>query len=273
MPEIITDYLPVLALLLAAGALAGFIAGLLGVGGGIVIIPVLYMMFDLLDVGGAWRMHMAVATSLLIIIATNLSSVRAHNRKGGVLWPIVRDWWLALVFGSVSGMMLAKQLQSDVLVFFFVALVVFIAVKMLLPLDGKLIATELPKGKKRFVAPAVIGLFSTIMGIGGGSFSVPYLTLYGVAIRQAVGTASLAGLVISVTGSFSFIIGGLGEQGLPDFSLGFIYLPAFVIIAPVSVLCAPLGATVAHKISHRALSVIFGLFLLSATTSMLLTVL
>ncbi len=272
MPENIIDLLPMLFLLVAAGALAGFIAGLLGVGGGIVTIPVLFLMFEAMDIGGAWRMHMAVATSLAIIITTNISSVRAHHRKGGVVWMVVKKWWVPLVLGSVLGTMFAKQLKTEELVYFFVALAVIMGIKMLLPLENKTLGKQLPDGLKTYVSPAVIGFFSTIMGIGGGSFSVPYLTLYSVPIHRAVGTASLAGLVISIAGGISYLIGGLNIEGLPEYSLGFIYTPAFVIVAPIAMLMAPVGANVAHRIPQRALSITFGLFLIIATSRMLYAV-
>ncbi len=254
-----------LAYLVGAGLVAGFLAGLLGIGGGIVTIPVLFFLFDHLGTPLEWRMHAAIATSLAIIIPTNISSARAHDKKGGVDWDTVRSWWFVVAVSAVLGSMFATSLKTTELVYFFALLAGLSALKMLLPLKKWTLGNALPTGVFRYANPGVIGFFSAIMGIGGGSFSVPYMTMYSVPIHRAVGTASLIGLIISVAGGLGYLVGGLGVQGLPSGSVGFIHLPYAAGIAIAAVFTAPVGAKAAHKIPRAALSILFGLFLIGAT--------
>lgn len=254
-----------LASLIGAGLIAGFLAGLLGIGGGIVTIPVLFVLFEDLGTPLEWRMHAAIATSLAIIIATNISSAYAHNKKGGVDWSVVKSWWLAVAIGAVSGSMFATTLKTAELVYFFAILAGFLALKMLFPLEKWVLGQHLPTGFFKYSNPGIIGFFSAVMGIGGGSFSVPYMTIYCVPIHRAVGTATLIGLVISLAGGMGYLIGGLNIAGLPAGSVGFIHLPYAVGIAVAAVLTAPLGAKVAHRLQRAVLSVLFGIFLIGAT--------
>jgi uncharacterized membrane protein YfcA len=258
--------------LLAAGALAGFLAGLLGIGGGVVTIPALFIALAGLDVPLEWRMHTSIATSLVIIVATNISSVYAHHKKQGVDWSIVKDWWLAIAVGAVLGTMFAKTLKTQELVYIFAGLAGLLALKMLLPVDRWKLGDALPCGIHRFSSPGLIGFFSAVMGIGGGSFSVPYMTLYGVPIHRAVGTASLAGLVISLAGGFGYLVGGLGVEGLPSTNIGFVNWPSALIVAVASVSLAPVGAKVAHMLPKKILSIAFGIFLILATIRLLTAV-
>lgn len=258
--------------LIGAGMVAGFLAGLLGIGGGIVTIPALFIVFDSLGVPIEWRMHTSIATSLAIIVATNLSSVRAHHKRGGVEWPIVKDWWWAIALGAVAGAFFAKTLKTAELIYIFAGLATLLALKMLLPLDKYKLGETLPSGLFRYLNPGIIGFFSAVMGIGGGSFSVPYLTLYNIPIQKAVGTASLIGLVISVSGGLGYLFGGLDVAGLPAGMIGFIHLPSLVIVAIAAVGCAPFGAKVAHAIPKRLLSIAFGSFLVLATIRLLMSV-
>jgi uncharacterized membrane protein YfcA len=261
METVLDQLLP----LLAAGAVAGFLAGLLGIGGGIVTIPVLFVVFNNLDVPIEWRMHAAIATSLAVIVATNISSVRSHHKKGGVDWAIVKDWWLVIAVGAVLGSFFATTLKTAELVYFFATLAGFLAVKMLLSFEKWKLGTTLPGGIFRYSNPGLIGFFSAVMGIGGGSFSVPYMTLYNIPIHRAVGTASLIGLVISVSGGAGYLIGGWGIPNMPTGMIGFIHGPSAVVVAFAAVLTAPLGAKMAHKIPQAALSILFGVFLIVAT--------
>jgi len=262
----IIDHMPAL---LAAGAIAGFLAGLLGIGGGVVTIPALFIVFGEIGVPLEWRMHAAIGTSLAIIVATNLSSVYAHHKKGGVDWTVVKSWWFFMATGAVAGSLFAKHLKTAELIYFFAGLVALLAFKMLLPLDRYKLGTKLPSGSFRFISPGIIGFFSAVMGIGGGSFSVPYLTLYSVPIHRAVGTASLAGLVISVSGGFGYLFGGLDVAGLPANMAGFIHVPSVVVVAIAAVLLAPLGAKAAHALPKTLLSIAFGVFLIAAAVRLL----
>ncbi len=253
------------AVLIGAGLVSGFLAGLLGIGGGIVTIPVLFVLYAEIETPIEWRMHAAIATSLAIIVATNISSVRAHHKRGGVDWHIVKDWWLVIAAGSLLGSFFATTLKTAELVYLFATLAGFLAIKMLLPFDSWKLGEKLPGGFFRYSNPALIGFFSSVMGIGGGSFSVPYMTLFNVPIHRAVGTASLIGLVISVFGGLGYLLGGLSIQGLPVGSVGFIHLPSAAVVAFAAVFTAPFGAKVAHRLPKPVLSIAFGLFLIIAT--------
>ena len=259
------DTILTLVYLIGSGLVAGFMAGLLGIGGGIITIPVLFVLFEKIDTPLEWRMHAAIATSLAIIVATNISSVLAHHKKGGVDWDTVKNWWLVVAVGAVLGSLFATTLKTNELVYFFAILAGLLALKMLLPFEKWTLGPTLPSGIYRYANPAIIGFFSAVMGIGGGSFSVPYMTIYSVPIRRAVGTASLIGLVISVAGGLGYLVGGLNVQGLPAGSVGFIHIPYAAGIAFAAVFTAPLGAKAAHKLPRVALSVLFGLFLIVAT--------
>lgn len=264
-----TELLPIVVILLTAGVLAGFMAGLMGIGGGIVTIPALYTVFEILNYDPAWRMHMAVGTSLAIILVTSLSSVRAHHQKKSVDWSIMKKWWLWLALGAALGAVFAKTLKTEELIYVFGALLLLLAIKMLLPVEGFSFKKTLDVGVKRFVSPTIIGFFSSLMGIGGGSFTVPYLTAHGVAIHRAVGTAAFGGFIISLAGGLGFLYMGLSVASLPPQNFGFIHLPSAVVMAFASVLMAPVGAHVAHKLPKRVLSIIFGLFLIVAAARLL----
>ncbi len=268
MPDILLQLLP----LLVAGAVAGFLAGLLGIGGGIVTIPALFVAFESLNVPIEWRMHAAIATSLAIIVATNASSVWAHHKKGGVDWGIVKDWWWAILVGALAGSFFARELKTEQLIYLFAVLAGLLALKMLLPLDKLQLGKSLPGGIFRYLNPAIIGFLSALKGIGGGSYSVPYMTIYGVPIHRAVGTASLAGIVISISGGLGYLLGGWNIPGLPPGMLGFIHLESATIVAISAVIMAPIGAKVAHAVPKTILSIIFGLFLVLATTRLLMSV-
>lgn len=266
------ESIDIILLLAGAGLIAGFLAGLLGIGGGLVTIPAQIIVYDSLGFPPEWKMHIAIATSLGIIIATNMSSVWAHHRRGSVNWTIIRDWGLVIAIGSVIGSYYATALKTDTLVYAFATLGAVLALKMLLPLDHISLGETLPKGKTRFLPPAMIGFFSAILGIGGGSFSVPYMSLYQVQIQRAVGTASMLGLIISIAGGASYLVSGLSISGLPDSNIGFINLPSLVIISLAAVVMAPIGARVAHSISKRILNVVFGVFIVIAVTRLLMSV-
>lgn len=269
-----TDFLStdILLLLIVTGLVAGFLAGLLGIGGGVVTVPAQMIIYGYLDFPSDWKMHMAVGTSLVIIVITNMSSVLAHHRRGSVDWSLAKDWCLVIAIGALLGSMVAKELKTFELVMIFAALGLLLALKMLLPLDHLRFADQLPAGRIRFIPPAVIGFLSAILGIGGGSFSVPYMTLYGTVITKAVGTASLIGIVIAVSGGAGFIINGLFVDGLPDYTLGFIHIPTLVVIALAAMVIAPLGAKIAHMLAKRTLSLIFGLFIVLAVSRMIMSV-
>jgi uncharacterized membrane protein YfcA len=234
---------------------------MLGIGGGIVIVPVMEAALTWIGVDEAIRMHVAVATSLSTIIPTSISSARAHHRRQSVDVALVRRWAIFVLLGALAGTAIASHVHSRVLSAVFAVMALVIAVKMLLPLDGTVIAKEVPRGPLMPVIPAAIGVFSSMMGIGGGTLSVATMTLFNEPIHRAVGTAALFGLVISIPGTLGFMVAGFDDPRLPPASLGYVNLIGFALIAPTTIVTAPLGAAIAHGLSRRRLSLLFGLFL------------
>lgn len=249
------------AALLATGLVAGFLAGLFGIGGGIVIVPVLETALGFVGVDPAIRMHCAVATSLATIIPTSVSSARAHHRRGAVDLVIVRRWFVFVLLGSLGGAWVASQLHSQVLALVFATLALMVAIKMVFFPTMRNLTDRVPVGPAVAVIPASIGALSSMMGIGGGTFSVMTLTLFGEPIHKAIGTAALLGLVIAIPGTAGYMLTGWGAAGLPVTSLGYVNGLGFLLIAPVAWLVAPLGVRVAHAFSERKLAMAFGLFL------------
>ena len=247
--------------LLVAGAAAGVLAGLLGVGGGIVIVPALFHLFGLLEMAPGISMHVAVATSLSTIIATSLSSMRAHHRRGAVDWGLMRSWAPAIAVGVIAGAVVAGFASGAVLTGVFATVALLVAANMVLTPDGLRLADAMPRGALKAVLGFVIGVVSSLMGIGGGTLSVPIMTLSGFPIRRAVGTASAIGLVIAVPGTIGYMVAGWGNPALPPLSLGFVNLLGFLIIVPMTVLAAPFGARIAHTINPRWLRAAFAVFL------------
>lgn len=252
--------------MLLCGAVGGVLAGLLGIGGGIVIVPVLEAALAFVGVDAAVRMHIAVATSLATIIPTAVASARAHHRRESIDFGLVRYWSPWIIVGALLGNVIAANVSGDFLAAVFAVVALLVAIKMTLPLDDKHLAQDVPRGWIGPVIPAGIGSVSTLMGIGGGTLSVTTMTLSGRPIHLAVGTASLFGLVIAVPATVGYVIAGWGNPLLPAASLGYVNLLGLVAIAPATVLFAPLGARIAHAISRRQLSLLFGLFLLIAAT-------
>jgi uncharacterized membrane protein YfcA len=218
-------------------------------------------------------MHIAVATSLATIVPTSIASSRAHHRRKSVDIALVRRWAVFVLSGSLAGTLIASSVHSDVLAAIFGVVALVIAVKMMLPLDGKTLAAEVPHGPLVPAIPAGIGALSSMMGIGGGTFSVATLTLFNEPIHRAVGTAALFGLVISLPGTIGFMITGFGDPRLPPGSIGYVNLIGFACIAPATFLAAPLGAAIAHGLSRRRLSLVFGIFLVIVSVRMLSRVL
>ncbi len=210
-------------------------------------------------------MHIAVATSLATIIPTSISSARAHHLRGAVDVDIVKRWAIFVLLGALLGAWIAAQVHSNVLAIVFATLAFLVALKMLLLPDSRNLTDAVPRGPLVTVIPTAIGCFSTMMGIGGGTFSVMTLTLFNEPIHRAVGTAALFGLVISLPGMLGFVLAGWGDPRLPAGSLGFVSLLGFVCIAPATVLTAPLGARIAHAFSAQRLNMLFGAFLIIAS--------
>jgi uncharacterized membrane protein YfcA len=255
--------------MLGAGIFAGVLAGLLGVGGGIVVVPVLEAVFELLGVPAEIRMHLAVGTSLAVIIPTSIVSARAHHKRGAVDVDIARRWSAYIVLGTVIGILIASRVEGTVLTGVFGVVALIVAIKMMLPLDDRTLTTEVPRGALPATIPTTIGAISTMMGIGGGSLTVVTLTLMNQPIHRAVGTSALFGLVISIPAAIGFIFSGWGNGMLPAGSIGFVNLIGFLLIAPTTVLAAPIGVRLAHALSRRTLGLLFGSFLLLVSVRMI----
>lgn len=260
------------ALVLAGcGAFAGVVAGLLGVGGGIIVVPVLYTLLPVVGVGDELRMHVAVATSLAIIIPTSISSMWSHHKRGGVDWSLFRRLNFGVAIGVVIGVYLGGRASGELLTAVFAAIAMIVAVHMAF-LARITVAEKLPGQPGLSLVGAMIGFFSVLMGIGGGTLSVPIFKLCGTPIRRAVGTGAAIGLVVALPGAIGYAWSGWEMPGLPPYSAGYVSLIGLAIIAPLSMLCAPLGARIAHTIAPVWLSRTFALFLAATSIRMLLNV-
>ncbi len=258
--------------LLATGVVAGFIAGLLGVGGGIVVVPVLYLLFTALGVPEEVKMHVAVGTSLSTIVFTSLSSLNAHNKKGAVDWDLFRSWAPGIIVGVLLGTGLAAFFSGKTLTGFFGVVALLVAAWMAFSPTHLQLFSGLPTGIFKWLVTGVIGIVSALMGIGGGTLSVPTMTLSGYPIHRAVGTASAIGFLIGVPGTIGMIFGGWDRQGLPPFSLGFVNLLGLALILPASMLLAPWGARAAHALPVRGLKIAFAVFLALTAARMIWSV-
>ncbi|MEX2122249.1 MAG: sulfite exporter TauE/SafE family protein [Woeseia sp.] len=263
-----TDYLLLAVAMLITGGLGGILAGLLGIGGGIVIVPVMEAALAYLGVDEAIRMHVAVATSLATIIPTSIASSRAHHRRQAVDIALVRRWAIFVLLGALAGTVIASRVHGDVLSLVFAVVAMIVALKMILPLEGRTIRSDVPKGILVPIIPTGIGAISSMMGIGGGTLSVATLTLFNQPIHRAVGTSALFGLAISLPGTVGFMLAGLDDPRVPPGSIGYVNLVGFALISPTTFLAAPLGAAIAHGLSRRNLSLLFGVFLVIVSVRM-----
>jgi uncharacterized protein len=253
--------------LVVAGAFTGILAGLFGVGGGAVIVPVLYEIFRVIGVPEDVRMPLCVGTSLAIIIPTSIRSFNAHRAKGLVDLDILKIWAVPVVLGVVAGSYIARFAPPDLFKIVFVFVAVASALRLLFASDRWQFGTEIPGKVLMSVYGAVIGVLSALMGIGGGQLSSLFMTFYGRPIHQAVATSSGLGVLISVPGALGFIYAGWPKMAvLPPLSLGYVSLIGFILFIPTSIWTAPIGARLAHRLSKRRLEVTFGIFLLVVAT-------
>lgn len=267
------DILSFCVALLALGSFAGLLAGLLGVGGGIILVPGLYSVFSYFQKDIAFDpahlMHICVGTSLAVIVPTGLSSARAHHKKGQVSFNIVRQIGAGIIIGVICGSYIANLLDAHVMKTIFACAVVILSAIMAVN------PARMNKGNHAFstignaIAGVFIGTISTLIGIGGATLSVPYLGFQNIPIHRAVGTASALGLVISIPAAIGFMIIGFDQLNLPPYSIGYVNILAWGCIIPASVLAAPLGAGLAHKISVGKLRIIFAVFMLVVALNIL----
>ena len=253
---------------LAVGVAAGLIAGMLGLGGGVVIVPALALVFPLLGLPSSVLMHLAIGTSLAVIVPTSISSTLAHYRRGAVDLPLLRLLLPGLVPGALLGGWLADKLPSVLLARVFGVFVIAVATQIFFnaTAPGR---RPLPGHAGLLATGIVIGTASTLLGIGGGSLTVPFLNYCRVDMRRAVATSSACGLVLGVVGAATFLWAGRDHPGLPPGAIGYLYLPAFVGIAVASVVTAPYGARLAHSLPVPTLKRAFAVFLMLAGLRML----
>jgi uncharacterized membrane protein YfcA len=246
--------------LAAAGAVTGVLAGVFGVGGGAVIVPVLYELFRILGVPEDVRMALCVGTSLAIIIPTSISSYKAHKARGTVDMNILRAWAVPVVIGTILGALVARWAPPAVFKLVFVLVAGVNALRLIGNLNWKL-GDDLPKGPLMRVYGFVIGVLSALMGIGGGQIANMLMTFHSRPIHQAVSTSAGLGLLIALPGAIGYMIAGWDKSGLPPLSIGYVSILGLVLFAPISIFTAPWGVKLAHAMSKRTLEVAFGIFL------------
>jgi uncharacterized membrane protein YfcA len=256
-------------LYLAAGSVAGFLAGLLGVGGGVVIVPILMFIFTAQHFPVDHMIHIAIGTSLASIMFTSVASLRAHNAHGAVNWAIVKRITPGILLGTLAGTFLVAKLPANLLKGLFIVFLFYVATQLMLNIKPKPMR-QLPGTVGMFAAGGIIGLASSFVGIGGGALSVPFMTWHNVRMHNAIGTSAAIGFPIAVAGTIGYVLNGLTIENLPDWSLGFIHLPSLAGLVVASVLIAPLGAKAAHKLPVETLKKIFAVCLYIIGTKLLL---
>ena len=258
------------AALIAAGAVAGLIGGLFGVGGGTVLVPALFYAFSVLGVGGESNLHVAIGTSLLTIVATSLRSLATHRAHGAVDEVVLKTWTPWVAFGGLVGAAIAGFTSMEGLAVVYGVCLLLIAMQMGLLPEHVTLRKDLPTGWGRRGVGTGIGLLSAMMGVGGGSFGGMMMTLCGRPIHQAVATASGFGLAIGATAALGFAVFGWDAPGRPPLSLGYVNVPAAVIMGVLTALTAPYGARLAHRLDRRMLRRAFAVYLLLTALSVVL---
>jgi uncharacterized protein len=253
----------------AVGAVAGVLAGLLGIGGGLVIVPMMIFCLTFQGIAHEHIMHIALGTSMASIIFTSISSFRAHHKKGAVHWDVVRRIVLGIITGTLLGSFLASRLSTNFLKGFFVIFLFYVAFQMIAgkkPKPGR----KLPGNTGMFGTGNIIGLVSSLVGIGGGTLSVPFMIWFNLPVHHAIGTSAAIGFPIAVSGAIGYIINGIGQPNLPSYSIGYLYGPAILGIVSTSIFTAPLGVKLAHSLPVDKLKRIFSVLLLVLGTRMLI---
>jgi uncharacterized membrane protein YfcA len=251
---------PLLATFLLLGAIVGFLAGLLGIGGGMTMVPFLTFIFGARGFEQAHVVHMAVATATATIVFTSIASTREHHRHGAVLWPVVMAMAPGIVVGSLVGPQVVGAMRMPMLAGFFGVFVVIMATQILLDRKPKA-ARDLPGRGTLFAVAGGIGIVSTMVGGGGAFLSVPFMAACNVQLRNCVATAAALGLPIAAAGTIGFVIAGLGATGMPEYTIGYIYVPALLSIVVASMTFAPIGARAAHRWPVKRLRRVFACLL------------
>ncbi len=268
MAEFLAQYGALILALAGCGLVSGVAAGLFGIGGGAIIVPVLIILFESLGYTDS-ASHVAIATSLATIILTSARSVMAHNKRGAVDWQIIRTWAPWIMIGALIGQLVAGQMSAAALKAFFGAMAYLLAAQLFFGRPSWRLADDMPTGAGRVGFGTGVGVLSALMGIGGGTFGVSLMTVYGRAMHQAVATAAGFGIAIGLPSAITAIFVGWGQDGLPPFSLGYVNLAAFALISAFTVTMAPVGARLAHSLDARLLKRLFAILLAIVATKML----
>jgi uncharacterized membrane protein YfcA len=267
--NLVLIYWPLLVGLSLSGVVSGVFAGLLGIGGGAIIVPILSAAFEALGFSGNVAQHVAVASSLAIIIPTGAMSARAHYRRGAVDLDVLKLWApFVLVFTMIGGLM-AAWFSGAVLRIVFGAMAILIAINIVTPFQQRLMGHLRGSPTAHRIAASIVGYVSALMGVGGGSLSVPTMVAFGQTMHKAVGTGAAIGVFIAVGGTMGFIVSGWGHTDLPPASLGYVNLIAFVLVGGFAALTAPVGAALAHRLRQQTLKYVFAVFLVLVGLNMI----
>ncbi|MEZ5667311.1 MAG: sulfite exporter TauE/SafE family protein [Alphaproteobacteria bacterium] len=259
--------------LMAAGVVAGLLAGLFGIGGGGIIVPVMVEVLDALHFDPAIQVHVGVGTALAVVVPTSIRSTLAHLKSGKVDTGLLRSWIVPVPLGVAAAALVAAFVSGDVLRLIFAGIASTIGIRLLLNLDKLRLGPDIPGEPLRAVSGALIGFVSALMGIGGGVINNTYMTLFNRPIHQAVATSAGVGVLIAIPGAIGYAVAGWSVEGLPPFSVGYVNLLAVALVIPITILLAPIGARMAHRWSKRKLQIGFGLFLLAISTRLVLAML
>ena len=258
-------------LFLLLGCFVGFMAGLLGIGGGGIMVPVLTSLFLLQGIPVENVVHLALGTSMASIIATSLSSLRAHNAQGAVIWTIVKSMAPGIIIGTFFATLLVSRISNVYLAIFFSLFMAYVAIQMFL--NKKPIPTRsLTSTTGLFIAGGGIGAISAVVSIGGGSLTVPFLVRQNIDIKKAIGTSAAIGLPISLSGTLGYVINGWGSYAVDSYTVGYVYLPAVLLISMTSFLMAPFGAKLAHTLNVSTLKKVFSVLLMILSIKMLISI-
>ena len=265
----LAGYWPFVLGLMATGAISGVFAGLLGIGGGAIIVPAFAYALQWLGYDSEVVQHVAVGTSLAIIIPTGLASARAHYKRGAVDVQILKLWAPVIFLSTLVGGLMAGLYTGDVLRIIFGVMALFIAANIVLPFQQRLIGHLHSSPLTHRIFAAIVGYLSALMGVGGGALSVPTIAALGATMHKAVGTGAAIGVFIAISGSIGFIASGWGVKDLPPLSLGYVNLVAQVLVGGLAALTAPLGAALAHRLNQRTLKLVFAAFLVAVGLNMI----
>jgi uncharacterized protein len=252
---------------LAIGIFVGFFAGLLGIGGGTLLVPLLVFLFTAQDFPTDRILHLAIGTSLVSIVFTSFSSIYAHNARGAILWPTVKQSSIYLIIGTFGGSFFAERLDAQVLAGVFVLFASYASAQLILGLKPKPTRT-LPKSIGMGIGSSLIGMLSSLVGVGGGVITIPLMLMHNVPMRNAVGTSAALGLPIAIAGSFGYVWNGLEKTNLPDLSFGYVYLPALFGVVVGTFITVPFGAKLAHSMPVSRLKNIFAVILMVLAINM-----